>query len=739
MNLSSLSLSNDTFKLLEKGLTFIPTRKILPIKNVLQTKNTLIRNIKLRSFFGQREKHRDSETLKFVDKSNFTPSISKLNIHTLDTINKIERVFNNLIQTNKKNNSDSLRLEESPNLSKTELGILSDLGANENIVIKPADKGGATVILDKTAYLREVYRQLNNPKYYSRLKEPLYHKNALNIRTVLRELLDEKFINYKQFLYLSGPKEYKPRNFYILPKIHKSRDTWPHPNMPEGRPICSDIDSETYRVSSFIDSFINPLSTKHDSYVKNSFEFVEKIKKITIENNWLLVTGDVSSLYTNMHFDRTVSCVREAFLKYPAGPKRPDRGILKLLDIILKNNDFCFNNEFFLQILGTAMGKIFSPSLANLYLLELDSKARTGFRIKPLLYIRYLDDIFFIWPGSIGELSEFQNFLNSLITDIKITFEFDQTKINFLDVTIYKSGNRLYTKTFFKKTDTHQLLHMDSFHPGHVFRGLIKSQLLRFKRLSSTREDYNETCKILFSFLTNRGYNLGLLRKCQHEIWFRDWDQNKIIKIKEQTELFPIVIDFCKLGTSLANNLKGILKECDFLFDCKIITAYKNNKNFSNLLISSKFVENRIGHFYGCGQARCLTCRLHAGPSKSITSPANGKILHVKNYITCKSKYVIYIITCSYCKKIYVGETGRSLRDRLNDHKSAIKNKLRTPIGVHFNLPNHSFLCLKITGVDIIENIFLRREKEKFIQDFLKSGFPLGINNTPTGEEIVEY
>lgn len=737
VNLSSQNFSVETFALLEKGLTFIPSRRTLPIKNILQTKKVLIRNVKLRSYFNKGHGIKDAPPKTFVEKSSFDPSLNRLSSSTRVTIDKIEGLFTNIITDFGVPNSEHLRLKEIPNLSKKELSILKDLRTNTDIIIKPADKGGATVILDKSAYLGEVYRQLNNTKYYRRLDEPVYHKNAANIRNVLQELLNEKSITFEQFLYLTGPKEYKPRNFYILPKIHKPREAWPCPNMPEGRPICSDVDSETYRVSSFIDSFINPLSIKHDSYVKNSFEFVKKLTEISVENDWLLVTGDVSSLYTNMHFDRTVACVRESFLKYPGGPKRPDRGLLKLLEIILKNNDFSFNNEFFLQILGTAMGKVFSPSLANLYLLELDEKARTGFKIKPILFIRYLDDIFFIWPGSIGELTQFQDFLNSLIKDIKITFEYDLFKINFLDVTIYKSGNKLLTKTYFKETDTHQLLHMSSFHPKHVFKGLIKSQLLRFKRLSSLKKDYDITCKILFSYLTSRGYNSTGLRKAQYKVWFENGETENSTKNKggNTSEILPIVVDYCKVGTTLANNIKNILKDCDFLAGHKIITAYKNSKNFSNLLISSRFINHKMGRFQGCGRPRCLTCKMHAQPGDFVTCPTNKRTITVQHYINCGSKYVIYIITCSVCKKLYVGETSRALRDRLCDHKSAIKNKLETPIGVHFNLPGHSFLDLRITGVDIIENIFLRKEKEIFLQKFLETGFPLGINNTPTGGE----
>ena len=72
--------------------------------------------------------------------------------------------------------------------------------------------------------------------------------------------------------------------------------------------------------------------------------------------------------------------------------------------------------------------------MANLYLLEFDEKATSYSKTKPILFIRYLDDIFFIWPDTLEALQEFENYLNNLIPDIKINFEVSKTEIAFLDV-----------------------------------------------------------------------------------------------------------------------------------------------------------------------------------------------------------------------------------------------------------------------------------------------------------------
>jgi len=358
------------------------------------------------------------------------------------------------------------------NLTEEEAKALEKLSNDNDIIIKPEDKGGA------------------------KLSEPLYKGNIPQINDVLESMKSDAFISTKQLHFLLAKNTDRARTFYMLPKIHKPREKWPQPDMPEGRPIVSDYGSESYNVSKYIDSWIRPISIRHPSYLKDTYDFVSKIRGQKIPKNALLVTGDVSALYTNMHIDRTLQVTKSALAKY-RDPQRPDKYILRLLEITLRNN-FTFNGEYFQQICGTAMGKSYAPGLADLYLKEFDEKATNGYKIKPLFYYRFLDDIHFIWIGTTEELQEFETYLNSLISGIKITLNYSYESVDFLDTTIYKTPDpssddhdTLCTRVFFKQTDTHQLLHKNSFHPRHTFTGVLKAQLLRFKRISTSFSDYN--------------------------------------------------------------------------------------------------------------------------------------------------------------------------------------------------------------------------------------------------------
>ena len=101
---------------------------------------------------------------------------------------------------------------------------------------------------------------------------------------------------------------------------------------------------------------------------------------------------------------------------------------------------------------------------------------------------------------------------------------------------------------------------------------------------------------------------------------------------------------------------------------------------------------------FKCPRARCRTCpyicnvEKLSGPTRSIKIP---------DHFTYTSTNDIYCITCTLCKKLYIGETGRRLGDRFREHlrdekddKSASK-----PVARHFKLPNHSKQHMVVCGL----------------------------------------
>ena len=90
---------------------------------------------------------------------------------------------------------------------------------------------------------------------------------------------------------------------------------------------------------------------------------------------------------------------------------------------------------------------------------------------------------------------------------------------------------------------------------------------------------------------------------------------------------------------------------------------------------------------------------------QSFKSNLTGRIYKTQIYeqLTCGSSNVVYAIHCIRCGLMYVGETGRSLRSRINGHRAGIIKDGQSLLYKHFRLPGHSVADMK---VQILEKIY---------------------------------
>ena len=130
------------------------------------------------------------------------------------------------------------------------------------------------------------------------------------------------------------------------------------------------------------------------------------------------------------------------------------------------------------------MGTKFAPASANLFMNRLEERLLDSWHTKPQVWMRYINDIFFIWIHGEDCLQEFISHLNGSHCTIKFTSEYSKIALNFLDVTIKVGvGGALGTDLFCKLTDAHQYLHSKSCHPWHTKKAIPFSQALRIRRI----------------------------------------------------------------------------------------------------------------------------------------------------------------------------------------------------------------------------------------------------------------
>ena len=315
----------------------------------------------------------------------------------------------------------------------------------------------------------------------------------------------DKFINDKTKQYLIQ-SDVKPGRFYILPKIHK-------PGNP-GRPIVSSNSHPTERLSHFVDYYLQPLVHKLPSFVRDTNDFLNKL--LTIGNfpaNSLLVTLDVSSLYTNIpHKEGINAC--EHFLRTSSHKTIPTSTLCDLIRMILTMNNFSFNDNHYLQIHGTAMGTKMAPSYANLFLAFFEANALKNAPSQPHTWLRYIDDIFMIWTEGLDNLKIFIDYLNNIHSTIKFTSSHSSTNIPFLDVSVSLTNDgSISTDLYTKPTDKHQHLLYSSCHPLHTKKAIPFSLALRLRRICSTDATFHTRTAQLTTYLLKRGYNRNFVNK----------------------------------------------------------------------------------------------------------------------------------------------------------------------------------------------------------------------------------
>ena len=87
-------------------------------------------------------------------------------------------------------------------------------------MIKKADKGGATIILDSKDYLEEGVRQLSDEKYYEKLDHKPAKEHGGIVRTTIDRLVEEEEISEETAKKLY-PSNFRTLLFYLLSKVHK--------------------------------------------------------------------------------------------------------------------------------------------------------------------------------------------------------------------------------------------------------------------------------------------------------------------------------------------------------------------------------------------------------------------------------------------------------------------------------------------------------------------------------------
>lgn len=346
--------------------------------------------------------------------------------------------------------------------------------------------------------------------------------------------------------------------------------------------------------------------------------------------------------------------------------------VIELLKIITKQNYFQHENNYYEQKNGLPMGSPLSGILANIFLNNIEKNnilnANNKYKNNIIYWHRYVDDILVLFDGTERQLTQLHNYINTIHHNIKFTMEKESNKtINFLDISIQNKDQQHIFKIYRKPTQTDHTIHNSSNHPYQHKLAAYNHMINRLNNIPMSKEDYKNELNIIISIAQNNGYTEKLIHKINNKIQFK-------IQQSKYTTFYK---------TKIENDNK------------KYISMYYN-ENTSN-------IANKILKQYGYTLAHKTNNTIH-------------KNLHQQNNID-EIDCGIYKLKCDECPKFYIGQTGRSFKQRFDEHTREVKNTnintiMKSKYAQHLHQEKHSYTDID-TNLQIIQKMHKGRNMDR--------------------------
>ena len=334
---------------------------------------------------------------------------------------------------------------------------------------------------------------------------------------------------------------------------------------------------------------------------------------------------DVTSLFTNVPLDFVLDNLREASDSGIFVPPIPINQLCDLIRICVDTTIFTFDDKTFKQKFGVAMGSPLSPILANLCLefIERNHIQTLPAHIKPLFYVRYVDDIFIIYEHDNDTFSNFLDTINDIIPSISFTVEYENDNtLPFLDVLVKHNIDQTFSFTVYRKaTNSESYIHFFSFHSQQVKSLVLCNMFTRALRICDplNLDDEIKHIKKAFRALAYpENFINQCLSKSKKKYYSPTPKPNEIVKylaLPYSPKLLSVQSEYSKFNGNNAN--------------CKIAIAFKYKNTIRNRLVKNNKHSNNSG---------------------------------------------VYCIPCKDCHKCYYGESGRGLEVRIQEHKRNVRN-----------------------------------------------------------------
>lgn len=496
---------------------------------------------------------------------------------------------------------------------------------NKNLIVLNADKSNKTVIMEKADYKEKMLDLLSDTSIYKKIGRCLTYSMQNKCNSIVKNWLSKNFISKNTAKNLSISNAV-PCKIYGLVKTHKE-------GMPL-RPIVSSISSPFYNLSKFFGNILKKVVGKTENSVKNSFQFVEFLKTQTVPENFVLASLDLVSMYTNIPIKLALEVISEKWEKIAPHTSLPKDEFIYGIKSCLESTIFQFEDNFYKQINGLAMGGPVSAAIANLVLEYMEEKILSALPFRLLFYKRFVDDVIICCHKD--DLERIFQFFNSFNENFIFTLECEKNgSISFLDVLITRKSGRFFTSWYQKPIFSGRYLNFWSVQPLHQKINVIQNLATRVCVLTHPifRKNSIERAK---KVLRQNCYPESLVNSIFAKVIHFSYNGFPPKKVWEKTE---VVV--CPYMSSVSEKLAGALNP----YGLTVVSSNSSNLSEFKTPLKAKTPKEKVSN-------------------------------------------VVYQIPCKDCQGVYIGQSSQYVHKRMDGHKFAQE---KTALKQHIKEKTHSF------------------------------------------------
>lgn len=580
---------------------------------------------------------------------------------------KIKNTIVNFMNKNKdENNYNKVR----DNLVKSDINSVFRFKRqhSDELVFLHSDKGNSVVVFPKSTYIEKINEQLSGEVFEKLKKNPVATMER-NINKLVKEMYEGDMITKETMAkVLSNNTTYG--QFYGTVKTHK-----------EGYPIrgiVTSYDTPNSNLSKFLADILKHLVT-FEHRIKNSMECLDRLKKIKMDDDEIMISADVINLFNCVPVDVVRNIIKNKWRHLANYTSLSEDIFFRSLDICLSSNIFRFQKDLFKQKRGVPIGGSLSPILADLVMDDIYKTILA--QIKPKEIMIYVDDSFIIVKKVmvqplLSKLNEYHN-------DLKFTSETESdNKINFLDISINRGEDGFLTTNLYTKPQkSFRTINYQSQHPQGQKINILKNEIKRSDRLSHPKYRKENTENIVTKFARN-GY---------------------------PKQLISYVINQCQ-----RDRVRGNVGDEN---------GQKKGYNYDRRLDQNFYISGSIPYVPGLSEGiKNLLKKNNINIAYSLQKPLVNIFNNKSVCDKFETKNIIYAVPCKTCwekenkRRIYVGETKRFLKTRLREHGLSVsKVEPTTALNFHAITDKHVF--------SFEDAVILRRERDQQKRKFTESVF----------------